>query len=214
MRVAVLGTGRVGGQLARGLAAAGHRVVLGSRNPGAEAPDTDPVVSVYSHTDAVAGAEVVILAVPFTAASELLGGLGDLGGRILVDATNPIGADTGGRTGAEVIAEAATNARVVKAFNTIGAEHMADARFAGGSAYALLAGDDEAARNVVAGLAEELGFEPVHLGDLATARHAEAAALFWIHLAFACGYGRDIGVGLLRRPALSATHDSPQRSIK
>jgi predicted dinucleotide-binding enzyme/putative intracellular protease/amidase len=200
MQIAVLGTGRVGSQLARGLAAAGHRVVLGSRNPDARAPGTEPVVPVRSYADAVADAEVVLLAVPFAAAAELLVGLGDLGGRILIDATNPIGVDTAGRTGADLVAAAATNARVVKAFNTIGAEHMADARFAGGAAFALLAGDDEAARDVVGGLAEALGFEPVHLGDLATARHAEAAARLWIHLVFARGYGRDIGVGLLRRP--------------
>jgi 8-hydroxy-5-deazaflavin:NADPH oxidoreductase len=201
MRIAVLGTGRVGRQLSAGLVAAGHEVVLGSRRPdgGAEPP-------VRSHAEAVAGAEVVILAVPFTVAPGLVTDLGDLGGRVVVDATNPIGADTGGRTGAQVIAAAATNARIVKAFNTIGADHMSDARFAGGRAYALLAGDDAAARQVVAELADALGFEPVHLGDLSTARHAEAAAALWIHLAFAAGYGRDFGIGLL--------HHSPQGSDK
>lgn len=190
MRIAVLGTGRVGSALAGGLAAAGHSVVLGSRRPDGSA---------LSYTDAVSDAEVVILAVPFAAAEDLVRGLGDLGGRIVVDATNPIGVDLGGGTGVARIAAAAPTARVVKAFNTIGAEHMADARFAGGPAYALLAGDDQAARETVAGLAEALGFEPVHLGDLSTARHAEAAAALWIHLAFAAGYGRDIGIGLLRR---------------
>ena len=214
MQIAVLGTGRVGGQLARGLTAAGHRVVLGSRHPHAAAADAEAAVAVQTYATAVAGSAVVILAVPFAAAAELVGGLGDLGGRILVDATNPFGADTGGRTGAQVIADAATNARVVKAFNTIGAEHMIDARFPGGPAFALLAGDDEPARTEVAGLAEALGFEPVHLGGLDTAGHAEAAAALWVHLAFACGYGRDIGVGLLRRTEPPTNPDIPQRSTR
>jgi predicted dinucleotide-binding enzyme len=212
MNIAVLGTGRVGSQLARGLAAAGNRVILGSRTPDRGPPVACSAVPVRSHADAVTAAEVVILAVPFTAAAALLGSLGDLGGRILVDTTNPIGVDTAGRTGAELIAAAAPTARIVKAFNTIGAEHMADARFAGDRPYALLAGDDQAARTVVAGLAEALGFEPVHLGDLATARHAEAAALLWIHLATSCGYGRDIGIGLLHRSAPPLGPNGPQRS--
>jgi hypothetical protein len=198
MRIAVLGTGGVGRALATGLHAAGHQVTLGSRTPSPDrgGPAGVPVVG---HADAVADAETVILAVPFRAAPTLLRELGDLGERILVDATNPIGVDTGGRSGAEVLAAEATNARLVKAFNTIGAEHMTDARFTGGRAYALVAGDDPDARAAVAGLAEQLGFEPVDLGDLSTARHAEAAAALWIHLATTRGYGRDLGIGLLRR---------------
>jgi predicted dinucleotide-binding enzyme len=200
MRIAVLGTGKVGRQLSAGLTATGHEVVLGSRHP-----DDRSEPPTHSYAEAVRRAEVVIVAVPFAVAPTLVADLGDLGGRILVDATNPMGADTGGRTGVEVIAAAATNARVVKAFNTIGAEHMTDARFPGGRAYALLAGDENA-RTAVADLAAGLGFEPVHLGDLSTARHAEAAAALWIHLAFTAGYGRGFGIGLLRqRPQGSVT---------
>jgi len=198
MRIAVLGTGRVGLALARGLHAAGHQVTLGSRAP--ERNPTGPAgVPVTSHADAVTAAEAVILAVPFRAAGPLLRDLGDLGRRIVIDATNPIGADLAGRTGVETLAATAVNARVVKAFNTIGAEHMTDARFSDGRAYALIAGDDADARTAVAGLADQLGFEPVDLGDLSAARHAEAAAALWIHLALTRGYGRNFGIGLLRR---------------
>jgi predicted dinucleotide-binding enzyme len=197
MRIAVLGTGRVGRALATGLHAAGHHVTLGSRSPAGVTGQT--TIPVAGHEDAVAEAETVVLAVPFGAAIAVLRELGDLGGRIVVDATNPIGVDTGGRSGAELLAGGATNARLVKAFNTIGAEHMGDARFPGGRAYALLAGDDADARSAIAELAEQLGFEPVHLGDLSTAQHAEAAAALWVHLALTRGYGRDFGIGLLRR---------------
>lgn len=197
MDVAIIGTGRVGTALARGLSAAGHRVVFGSRAARADSPV--PGVPVHDHATAVAGAEVIVLAVPFASAPGLVRGLGDLGERVLVDATNPIGADTGGGTGAEVIAAAASGARVVKAFNTVGAEQMTNAAFPGGRAYALLAADDQRARDAVAGLAGDLGFEPVHLGDLSTAGHAEAAARLWIHLATASGYGRGFAIGLLRR---------------
>jgi predicted dinucleotide-binding enzyme len=137
--------------------------------------------------------------VPFRAAGPLLEGLGDLGGRIVVDVTNPIGAGKAGLSGAEMLASRARGARMVKAFNTIGAEHMADARFPGGTAYALIAGDDGQARAIVGELATALGFEPVDLGDLSQARHAEAAAELWIHLAYSRGYGGDFAVGLLRR---------------
>jgi predicted dinucleotide-binding enzyme len=190
MRIAVLGTGQVGTQLAAGLAKAGHQVVLGSRTASETA---------RPHAEAVADAELIVLAVPFQAAGPLLDELGDLSGRIVVDATNPIGADTRGLSGAEVLAAHARRGRVVKAFNTIGAEHMTDARFPGGAAYALIAGDDPEARAVVSELATSLGFEAIDLGDLSQARHAEAAAALWIHLAYARGYGRDFGIGLLRR---------------
>jgi predicted dinucleotide-binding enzyme len=130
---------------------------------------------------------------------------GDLAGKILVDATNPVKPDLSGlalghtTSAAEQVARRAPGARVVKAFNTTGAGNMANPRFGGVAASMFLCGDDSAAKRTVAGLAEALGFEPVDVGPLAQARLLEAVAMLWISMAVAFGYGTDIAFKLLRR---------------
>ncbi|MCA9549459.1 MAG: MFS transporter [Myxococcales bacterium] len=129
---------------------------------------------------------------------------GDFGGRPLLDATNPIGpgfALTHGHTdsGAEQVARWAKNAKVVKVFNTTGVENMAQPRYGDARAAMCLCGDDEAARVLAAGLAADLGFEPLDAGPLANARLLEPAALLWIDLALRRGQGRGFAFGVLRR---------------
>jgi predicted dinucleotide-binding enzyme len=81
---------------------------------------------------------------------------------------------------------------LVKAFNTIGAEHLGDGRFGSDRAFLPIAGDEQGLR-VVEPLAEALGFAPVALGGREAFGHLEAHAALWIHLAFNCGWGRDFG---------------------
>jgi hypothetical protein len=85
----------------------------------------------------------------------------------------------------------------VKAFNTIGAEHLGAGRVGGTAAFLPLAGDDDG-RGIVAGLARDLGFEVAELGGRDTIRLVEDFARLWIHLAFRCGWGRDFGFAVVR----------------
>lgn len=197
MKIALLGKGNVGQALATAFRKAGHEVSFGVRAP--EGPDQ------MSVTASVAWAEVAVLAVPYAAAGDLVLSIPDWGGKVLVDATNPIvpglsGLSLGTTTsGAEQVAASAAHARVVKAFNTTGAENVADTRYAGGRPLMPVAGDDPEARKTVLDLASAIGFEAVDAGPLVAARYLEPFAMTWIHLAYKCGLGRGFALGLLHR---------------
>ncbi|HEX6953862.1 MAG TPA: NAD(P)-binding domain-containing protein, partial [Agromyces sp.] len=141
-------------------------------------------------TEAVAGADLVILAVPFRAVHEVLTPLrGALEGRVLVDATNAVGPGFthgagDGRSAAEVVASLAPTARVVKAFSIYGAEIYAGPPRAAGDVRPamLIAGDDDAAKQVVAGLLDRMGWDPVDTGPLAQALHLEHLTLLWLRM--------------------------------
>jgi 8-hydroxy-5-deazaflavin:NADPH oxidoreductase len=210
MRIGIIGAGNVGSALARGWAAKGHEVVFGVRRPAdAKAQEavkaTGGKARAASLRDAAAGAEVVVLATPWGAAQDAIKGAGTLSGKILVDATNPLKPDLSGlaighaTSAGEEIARWAPGAKVVKAFNTIGAQHMVDPHFEGQRATMFLCGDDAAAKKTVASLAEALGFDPVDAGPLAQARLLEPLAMLWISMAYAFGHGPNIAFKLLRR---------------
>jgi predicted dinucleotide-binding enzyme len=208
MRLGIIGGGNVGGTLGRLWAAKGHTVTFGLRDPNGEsARSLAGAAAVASIRDAVAGAEVAVLATPWAGAQDALAAAGDLAGKVLIDCTNPIGPGmslTHGHTasGAEMVASWASGARVVKAFNTTGANNYTDPVIDGHQAAMFLCGDDEAARGVAATLAADLGFEPVDCGPLSNARLLEPVAMLWIWLAMH-GQGRDFAFGLLRRAAAS-----------
>ncbi len=176
--IAVIGTGNVGAALGRRFAEAGHSVIYGAREP-----DRTDVVELVGQTGHGASAErpevavreaaVVVLAVPWEVAADLTAGLGDLGGKILIDPTNPrrIAAD-GLRdypfdgSNAERIQAAAPRAHVVKAFSTLGAETMLRPDSAGGPVSIPYAGDNRNAKSVVAVLIDEVGLHPGDVGPL------------------------------------------------
>ena len=210
MKIGIIGAGNIGGTLGRAWAAKGHEVVFGVRDP--RGPKVQELVKATAGTaraatpaEAAAHGEVVLLATPWAAAQAALRGAGDLTGKILVDATNPLRPDLSGLTlghttsAAEEVARWAPGAKVVKAFNTIGAQHMANPRFGTQSASMLICGDDAAAKKAVLALAEVLGFDPVDAGPLTQARLLEPLAMLWISLAYAYGHGPDIAFKLLRR---------------
>jgi hypothetical protein len=207
MNITIIGAGSVGGNLARGWAKRGHVLTIGARNPA-----SDKLASLLAETgakaaviaDAVRGAELVVLATPWGATLEMVGGL-DLAGKVVVDATNPLLPNLGGlaigsdSSGAEQIQGAAPRARLVKCFNTTGANNYLAPRYPTGTAAMFYCGDDVEAKLVVRTLGEDLGFEMVDAGPLARARLLEPLALLWITLAYPQGLGRDFAFGLLRR---------------
>lgn len=198
--VAVIGAGNVGSQLARGLSRAGHAVLVGAREP-ARAAGLAAVegIDVMAPAAAAGRAEAVVLAVPVTALGEVVASLGDLGGKVVVDATNAVGVPVPGghETVGAYVAGLVPGAAVVKAFNTIGAEHLAGGAIGTRPVFLPIAGDDEG-RPLVAELASSIGFEVADLGGPDQVGLVEDVARLWIHLAFRCGWGRDFGFGVLR----------------
>jgi hypothetical protein len=184
--VALIGTGNVGSALGRRFAEQGHTVVYGSRNPSdgdvaALARDTGHGAVALPPAEAAARSRVVVLAVPWGAAEDVVRGLGDLSGKIVVDPTNPRVMATDGfadypplpDSNAERIARLAPGAHVVKAFSTLGAETMFDPSLAENPVTIPVVGDDRAAKDVVANLARQIGLEAVDVGPLRHARIIE-----------------------------------------
>ena len=210
MRIGIIGSGNVGGTLGTRWAKNGHAVTFSSRDPGSDemrqlVTQAGPTARAASVTEAVVVSEVVLLATPWPAAQAAVAAAGDLSGKILIDATNPLKPRLEGleiantASGAEQVAAWARGARVVKAFNTVGFNIMANPRFNGRGAVLFLCGDDPAAKQTVSSLASELGFEPEDAGPLARARLIEPFALLWISLSMAPGRGRDFAFQLLKR---------------
>jgi len=210
MKIAIIGAGNVGGTLGKKWGAKGHTIAFGVRRPNDA--NVQAVVSAAGNRaraasvkDAVAGADVVVLATPWNAAEAAVKEAGDLRDTVVVDATNPLKPDLSGlalgysTSAAERVASWAPRARVVKAFNTIGAAHMADPRFGTLRASMFICGDDATAKTTVGQLASELGFDPVDCGPLTQARLLEPLAMLWISLAYTYGAGPNIGFALLRK---------------
>ena len=201
MKIAILGAGSVGGTLG-GRLATNHEVTFGLREGSTRALPAGAARARVA--DAVAGAEVVVLATPWPAVPDALRSAGNLSGKVLLDATNPLGAglklDVGphGESGAERIASWAPGARVVKVFNTTGFGNMADPSYGGEPTVMFYAGDDASAKDVARVLATDLGFDAIDAGGLERARQLEHLAALWIGLAYG-GHGRDIAFRLVRR---------------
>jgi predicted dinucleotide-binding enzyme len=203
MDIAIIGAGNVGAALGRAFTRAGHRVTFGVRDPASPtaAAAATSGASLASIPEAVGRADMVILAVPFPSAADALAAAGDLTGRIVVDATNPMARPVpdGHPSGAAWLASLAPGARLVKAFNVLGFEHMDAPAFGDSRALLPVCGDDPEARRTVAALAAEVGFEAMEAGGLENAALLESLARLWGVLAFAGGLGRGIAFGLLRR---------------
>lgn len=209
MRITVIGTGNVGATLGKGWSQAGHDITFGTRDPSSDKVGRllgaiGPQARAVARNESVQNAEVVVLAVPWPAAQEVLRELGPLDGRVLLDCTNPLtrslSLEVGHTTsGGEQVAAWAGAARVVKIFNTTGSENMAAPRFSEQAATMFYAGDDAEAKQIAAQLARDLGFEAIDAGPLANARLLEPLAALWIYLAHPGGQGRRIAFKLLRR---------------
>jgi predicted dinucleotide-binding enzyme len=179
----------------------------------ARAPDPLQLLAASAGPNARAGSpaeaaqfgEVVVLAPPWPVVGDALQAAGSLADKILIDCTNPLKSDLSGleightTSAAEEVARRVAGARVVKAFNSIGAANMANPVFGSQRATMFFCGDDAAAKSTVARLVEEIGFEPVDAGALAIARLLEPLAMLWIHLAYARGMGPDFAFKLIRR---------------
>ncbi|WP_293150554.1 MULTISPECIES: NADPH-dependent F420 reductase [unclassified Microcoleus] len=220
MKIGIIGAGNVGGTLGRILTQKGHSIVFGVRDP-----QSAKVQSAVEATGGNAGAasvgeaashgQVLILATPWNGTQEALAkpskriaAAGDLTGKIIIDATNPIELTPAGlaagltightTSAAEEIAKWAIGAQVVKAFNNIGASCFENLQFGSQTATAFICGDSTDAKKIVTNIAEDIGFEVVDAGTLQQARLLEPLGMLWINLAFS-GMGQDFAINLIKR---------------
>lgn len=190
-KIAIIGGGNVGNALGRGASKAGHEVRIVGRDEAAT-------------REAAEWAELVLLAVPFGAIDEVVTAVGArLEGKVVVDVTNALTEDMrlalGYTTsGAEELQKKLPGARVVKAFNTVFAQHMDTGRLGEQRLTALVAADDAAAKQAVRELAAQIGFDAVDAGPLRNARLVEPMAYLNIQLGYVLGMGTQIGFTLHR----------------
>jgi NADPH-dependent F420 reductase len=177
MRVAIIGTGKMGRGFATALAPT-HEVILGSRDPHRAARLSTKVgaVGAMSYAEAAAGADVVILTVPWHAMMATLEALGDLDGTVVVDVSYPYKREReglGSRSTAEAVQARRPQARVIKGWNHVHARHLTEPAVGGIAASVLIAGDDADGKAIVFELARDMGFHPVDVGPLRATRDLE-----------------------------------------
>jgi predicted dinucleotide-binding enzyme len=198
-RVGVLGSGQVGRRLAAGFAGRGHDVMIGSRDP--DKPELREWLSgdgagirAGNFEEVAAHGELLVLAVLGNAAEEAITEASpqNFSGKVVIDAMNPLdfsggfppklsisGEDSLG----ERVQRALPDARVVKAFNTVGHQYFVGPHFSEGQPTMLIAGDDEGAKRTVTDALADFGWSDVaDLGGIEGARQLEAICIAWVKL--------------------------------
>jgi predicted dinucleotide-binding enzyme len=189
-KIGIIGDGNVGSALARGLKRVGHEVRTTGKDKSAV-------------RETAAWAQIVIFAVPFAAVDDVVQTAGPaLNDKTVVDVTNALGPGMGlalgfTTSGGEELQKKLPKARVVKAFNTVFAQHMDSGRLGDRRLTAFAAGDDATAKGAVLELAGEIGFDAVDAGPLGNARLLEPLALLNIQLGYGLKMGTQIGIKLL-----------------
>ncbi len=194
MNIGILGSGDVGKALARGFVSRGHTVTIASREPEKLAN------FVHEHRDKLHAAtfeetartaELLVLSTAFTVAKEAidLAGKANFAGKVLIDVTNPLKyeegkpptlAVSGNDSAGESVQRWLPNAKVVKAFNTVGHAHFVDPKFPNGPPTMFIAGNDDGAKNTAEQIAESFGWAVLDAGPIEAARYLEAMAMLWI----------------------------------
>jgi 8-hydroxy-5-deazaflavin:NADPH oxidoreductase len=201
VNIAIIGAGNVGKALAGASVKAGHTVTVSSAHPENAQFLADMVGAraAASNHEAVAGADIVVLAVPYDSALDVVDELGGaLRGKIVVDATNQVRPDVSGLVNegtsvAELIQARAPKAKVVKAFNTAFAARQAEPSVHGTQLDGYVAADDPQAKAAVLEFVRSIGFHPIDAGPLVMARALEAMALLNIFLQVRNGWSWQSG---------------------
>lgn len=190
MRIAVIGTGNVGGTLAARWQRAGHDVTLGSRHPSAGSAD----VAEQEVGEAIRSADVVVLAVPGqTVAALVEEHASALDGKVVVDAANRIGQpEVNSR---RAVAEAAPTSRYVRAFNTLGWENFAEPLEGADLFFAA----DSDARSLAEELITDVGLRPVYVGDADASGTVDALLPLWFALVQQRGGARRLAFRLVEQ---------------
>jgi predicted dinucleotide-binding enzyme len=196
MKIGILGTGDVGKALGNGFLALGHEVKMGAREANnakaaAWVKEAGARASAGTFAEAAAFGEVNVLATLGSANRSVIEQArpANLAGKALIDATNPLDfsrgfpptlALAGNDSGGEEVQRAAPDARVVKAFNTVGNAHMWKPQFAGGPPDMFICGNDAAAKQQVTALLTDFGWVTTDLGGIESSRYLEAMCMVWV----------------------------------
>lgn len=219
MKIAIIGTGNVGQALGGSIARTGHDVTFAGLDDAKARRVASELGASAGQTpaQAAADADVVILAVPFTALEDVATALGEQAtGKVVIDATNPLKPDysglaTSGPSAAEQLATLLPGAHVVKAFNTIFGSLQAEPGALGTKIDALFATDDEEARQKVAELIGSIGLRPVDAGPLEAARQMESLA--WLNMRIQMRYGGDWRSTFVMLGAPVGSTPAPRREL-
>lgn len=205
MKIAVIGTGNVGGALATRWANKGHEIHLGVRDvdnfKGRELL-SNPNTRAVTVEEAVKNSEVILLSTPATATVEVVKGLGDTSGKIIIDAMNIVmgNGPQGYRNTTDAILDNTQTRDVVKCFNTTGFNNMLNPHYGTLAIDMFVAGESKKGVATAVQLAKDAGFaECYHVGGNDKFELMEQFAWFWINLAMFQGLGREIGFKLLKR---------------
>jgi predicted dinucleotide-binding enzyme len=193
MKIGILGSGDVAKALGSGFLSRGHDVMLGTRDASKLADwqkEKGARARVGSFADAAAFGDTVVVSTYGMAAVESIeqAGKSNFDGKVVLDTTNPLRVDdrglhlaiSGEDSLGERIARAIPNAKVVKVFNTVGSPLMVDPKFPGGPADMFFAGDDDGAKDAVATIVRDFGWNAVDLGSMESARYLEAMCMTWV----------------------------------
>jgi len=192
MRITLVGAGNVGGSLGRAWAAAGHQVIFGVRDPAAKKAAlklATPylMAAVDTVQGAIAQGEIIVFAVPATVVEPIVqANASELNGKILIDATNDFG--PGLMSSIATLVHHAPNAKVFRAFNSLGWENFAHPNFDGEAADLFYCGSsDAAAQQTVESLIQQVGLRPIRVGDLSADPLLDAVLRIWVVLSGAKG---------------------------
>lgn len=209
MNILVIGAGNMGSAFVKQLTRAGHKVTVTARNleKAQAVAAANPGATAVATANAAAQAEIIVLATGFGDAVGALQSVGDLSNKVVIDITNPLTADFMGLTlgystsAAEEIAKAVPQANVVKAFNTVFAQVLAEgADFGNGQKVTVfVASDNERARQTASQLAESIGFKTMDAGSLKNARYLEPLGGLNIYLGYGAGLGTSIAPTWIQR---------------
>lgn len=190
MKIGIIGSGNVGKALAKSGVRAGHQVTLSASSPehAAAAAKETGAQAAASNVEAVKGADLVVIAVPYDNLGDVFRSLGtSVDGTVVIDATNHInvqnpGEVLGGLSNAEEIQKRHPQVRVVKAFNYSFAARMVDPKVDGGRLDGFVAGDDQEAKDKALEFVESIGYRPIDAGPLVMARVLEGMGLLIVGL--------------------------------
>lgn len=198
-RVGVLGSGEVGRRLAAGFRSRGHEVMIGSRDPGKSElrewlSGDGAAIDAGTFEQAATQGELLVLAVFGDAAEHAIAeaGPGNFSDKVVIDAMNPLDFSAGfpptlSITGKDSLGEriqrALPDAKVVKAFNTIGNPYFVDPSFSDGQPTMLIAGDDEGSKRTVTDVLSDFGWaDVIDLGGIDSSRELEAICIAWVKI--------------------------------
>lgn len=205
LTIAIIGSGNVGGALAKKWAVAGHTIILGVRDlhtfKGVDLLQIEGIQAQLIE-DAVRKAQVVLLATPAPLAVTVARQLGDVSGKVIIDAMNVVKGrgPEGYSNTADALAATLNGGAIVKCFNTTGFNNMENTHYGSEKLDAFMCGDSAEAKELVRKLALDAEFANCY--DIGGSEHFELMeqfAWFWINLAMFQGLGRNIGFKLLKR---------------